>query len=103
VAHPILEFIARTNHASMKVGTSPLERSSGLMEVITGGIMQAQLSVALFPTNRLELSGFLLIHKFASLAFVQCFWPIVLVLSSLVAVSRTVRRYGNYSLKWKRR
>jgi hypothetical protein len=46
------------------------------MEVITGGIMQAKLSVALFPTNRLELPGFLLIHKFASLA--TTFRPVLL-------------------------
>jgi len=68
------------------------------MEVITGSIMQAQLSVALFPTNRLELSGFLLIHKFASLAI--AFRPVLLAhrlgfklaVLSLVAVPRTVRR-----------
>jgi hypothetical protein len=79
------------------------------MEVITGGIMQAKLSVALFPTNRLELPGFLLIHKFASLA--TAFRPVLLAhrlgfklaALSLVAVPRTVRRHGNYSLKWKRR
>jgi hypothetical protein len=73
------------------------------MEVITGGIMQAYY---LFPTNRLELPGFLLIHKFASLA--TAFRPVLLAhrlgfklaALSLVAVPRTVRRHGNYSLKW---
>ena len=68
------------------------------MEVITGGIMQAKLSVALFPTNRFELPGFLLIHKFASLA--TAFRPVLLAhrlgfklaALSLVAVPRIVCR-----------
>jgi hypothetical protein len=69
------------------------------MEVITGGIMQAIWRS--FPDeNRFELPGFLLIHKFASLA--TAFRPVLLAhrlgfklaALSLVAVPRIVRRHG---------